>query len=282
MLSQQGLEELVRWPVKMKWRQMFTRFGEMPVSCIFELVANWIFLIKQKNMGLDSVEILMEVEKTFGINIPDQEAEKIITVHDFHNSVWRHLEGKYSDRCKSQAVFYQLRQSFADTFNFSKQEFRLDTSLDDIFPGDDRREIYFRFATINNLEFPKLVLTKSLQVFLNSFGVVSILGGLCLSLILIFFFDYGKWTLLIPVAGIVGTSLISKLLNPMRIVIAPTRVRDFTRQVLSLNYASLTKENGVNRKEVESVINQIIADKIGLELDEVTPEKKIHDDLGVD
>lgn len=44
-------------------------------------------------MGLDSVEILMKVEKPFGINIPDQEAEKIITVGDFHNSVWQRLQG---------------------------------------------------------------------------------------------------------------------------------------------------------------------------------------------
>lgn len=42
-------------------------------------------------MGLDSVEILMKVEDTFRIKIPDFEAEQIVTVGDFHNTVWRHL-----------------------------------------------------------------------------------------------------------------------------------------------------------------------------------------------
>lgn len=43
-------------------------------------------------MGLDTVELLMTVEKHFGISIPDQEAENIITVGDFHEAVWQHLQ----------------------------------------------------------------------------------------------------------------------------------------------------------------------------------------------
>lgn len=71
-------------------------------------------------MGLDIIEILVKIEKTFGINIPNQEAEKIVTVGDFYNLVWHHLEGCYSDKCKSQSLFYKLRQSFADTFKLPK------------------------------------------------------------------------------------------------------------------------------------------------------------------
>ena len=63
-------------------------------------------------MGLDSVEILMKVEDTFGIKIPDQEAEQILTVGDFHNAVWRHLSGKQTDKYKSQNLFYKLRKAF--------------------------------------------------------------------------------------------------------------------------------------------------------------------------
>lgn len=233
-------------------------------------------------MGLDSVEILMKVEKTFGISIPGKEAEKIITVGNFHDAVWRHLEGKHSDKCKSQELFYKLRQSFFDTFNLSKNDLTLDTSLNDIFPKENRRHIYLSFANANDIKLPDLVLTKPWTTFLNSFGLTTILGGLGLSIILINVFDYTKWTLLIPVAGIILTHYISIMLNPKRIVIQPGRVKEFTQQVLSMNYSTLTQENGTNRKEVESVINHIIADMAGLDLDEVTPEKKIGDDLGID
>jgi hypothetical protein len=61
-------------------------------------------------MGMDTIEILMKVEDTFDIKIPDREAEKILTVGDFHDVVWRQLYSKSSERCKSQSLFYKLRQ----------------------------------------------------------------------------------------------------------------------------------------------------------------------------
>lgn len=41
-------------------------------------------------MGLDSVELILEVENAFSIRIPDKEAEEIITIRDFTNCVLRH------------------------------------------------------------------------------------------------------------------------------------------------------------------------------------------------
>jgi hypothetical protein len=233
-------------------------------------------------MGLDSIEILVKVEKTFGINIPNQEAAKIITVGDFHNSVWHHLEGRYSDKCKSQSLFYKLRQSFADIFKLPKSDFKLDASLNDIFPKNNRRKSYLHFAALNNLKLPDLELTKPWKIFLISFGFATIVGGLALSIILINFLAYSKWTLFIPVAAIILTGFTSEILNPKRVLIRPILIREFTHEVLALNYATLAKDNGTNRKEVESVINHIISDMVGLELNEVTPEKKIHHDLGID
>jgi len=37
--------------------------------------------------SLDTVELIMELEKAFGISIPDEEAEKITTVGDANNIV---------------------------------------------------------------------------------------------------------------------------------------------------------------------------------------------------
>ena len=43
-------------------------------------------------MGLDSVELVMEVEKVFDIEISNPEAEKIITVKDFHECILVNLK----------------------------------------------------------------------------------------------------------------------------------------------------------------------------------------------
>ena len=233
-------------------------------------------------MGLDSVEILMKVEESFGIKIPDREAEQILTVGDFHNAVWRHLSGKHSDKCKSQNLFYKLRKSFVETFNFSPRQLNLETSPEEIFPKINRRQVYSSFANTTNLKLPELVLTKPWATLLSAFGIATIIGGLVTSLILINFFDISKWTLLIPVVGIFLTFLFSDLLNSKRTEIKEITIREFTQHTLALNYSKFVANEGTNRQEMESVINHIIADMAGLDLEEVTSEKKIGDDLGID
>ena len=233
-------------------------------------------------MGLDSVEILMEVENVFGIQIPNKIAEKIITVGDFQNVVWELVKGRESNKCTSQSLFYKLRESFSNQFEIPKSSINLETKLNNIIPGDNRRKFWFSIASSNELRFPELVLQKPYSKFLTAIGVSTIGGGLITSLILINFFNTTKWTLLIPLAGIVFTILVSRLFNFKRTEFNPNNFRDFINQVLTLNYTSLSIEVGVNRKEVEMVITQIIADKSGLDLKEVTPEKKICDDLGID
>lgn len=233
-------------------------------------------------MGLDSVEILMKVEDTFGVKIADREAEQIHTIGDFHNAVWHHLAGKYSDRCKSQGLFYKLRKSFAHNLNFSQEHLRLDTIPEDVFPKAARRKVYLSFSNTTDLKLPDLTLTKPWASLLNAFGAITILGGLAASLISINFFDITKWTLLIPLAGIILTVMVSNLLDQKRTVIQAPTIRAFTEQTLALNYATLVTDIGTNRREMEMVINHIIADMVGLDLQEVTPEKKIADDLGID
>jgi acyl carrier protein len=233
-------------------------------------------------MGLDSLELLLKVEETFEIKIPDPEAERIITISDFHNSVWQHLSGRHSDKCHTQGLFYKLRQSFIDAYKLPRNIFGLDSSPNDLFPKSNRRQSYLKFAEMSNLKLPDLALSTPWDKVLTTFGIATIIGGLLLSLVLIIFFDYSRWSLLFCIAGILLTIGFSKLLNPKRIIIKSQTIKDFTKETLALNYSTLVKVSGINRQEMESVMNHIIADQIGLELEEITPEKKIHDDLGVD
>jgi len=233
-------------------------------------------------MGLDSVEIVVKIEKTFDINIPDQKIEQVVTIGDLHNCVWRHLSLANSDKCYSQSLFYKLRKSFADNYDFPKKDFTLDRSINEIFPGNNRRRQYVEFARINNLQLPTLTLGKPWSTVLEYFGIATIVGGLALSIILINFFDASKLTLLFPLVAILLTVAFSKLLRFKRLLIDTHTVRQFTQKVVYLNYSEHINNEGSNRKEMESVINHIIADISGTDISEVTAEKKICDDLGID
>ncbi len=233
-------------------------------------------------MGLDSIEILIKVEDSFGIKIPDEEAEQILTVSDFHDTVWRHLSSKQSDKCQSQLLFYRLRKSFVEEFGFSTQQLTLNTSPEEIFPKTNRRQIYSNFANRINLKLPPLILTKPWKILLSGFGWITIIGGLTTALLLIFISNHSNWMLLLPVAAILLTLLLSELLNPKRIAIKEVTIKEFTQSALLLNLTSLIANEGTNRREMETIINQIIAEMGGLDIEEVSPDKKIGDDLEID
>ena len=64
-------------------------------------------------MGLDSVELVMNVEEHFGIEIPDRIAETLFTVGDLHGFVVAELNrrGRPQD---PEAVFGELRELICD------------------------------------------------------------------------------------------------------------------------------------------------------------------------
>lgn len=230
-------------------------------------------------MGLDSIEILMKVEDTFGIKISNREAERILTVGDFHDAVWRQLSGRPSSVCQSQRLFYSLRRSFA---SIAPAQITPETSTEILFPKANRRERYGNFSATTGLKLPDLLLETFWQQVLTVVGIAAIMGGLSIALLLVNVYDYSKWIFLLPVAGMLLTFLFSQLLTPRRTMIAAVSMRDFTRHVLALNYTTLSAREGTNRSEMEAIINHIIAGMTGIEFSKITADRKIADDLGID
>ena len=72
-----------------------------------------LFLVGRKTMGLDSVELVMNTEEHFGIDIPDKVAEALITVGDLHSFVVAELDRVGRTRA-SDVVFSELRELICD------------------------------------------------------------------------------------------------------------------------------------------------------------------------
>jgi acyl carrier protein len=70
-------------------------------------------------MGLDTVELVMQVEKTFAITIPDHEAEKMLTVGDMHDYVMRVTvaDGRALD---SDQVWDQITEILAEDYGVAR------------------------------------------------------------------------------------------------------------------------------------------------------------------
>ena len=80
-------------------------------------------------MGMDSVELVLEIEETFGIEITDEQAERMSTPRDVVDFVMGEVPTIAGDRCTTRAVFSQLREGLAQTLGAKHDELRLDTKI---------------------------------------------------------------------------------------------------------------------------------------------------------
>lgn len=195
-------------------------------------------------MGLDSVELVMNVEKHFGIRIPDKEAEKILTVQDFTDCVSSYITLDSGAKCKSQYLFYVLRDYFVTEYQHDKLNFLPTTLIDEIMPVESRKDIWEKLSTDFNIELPTL---RKIDTHPGE-----------------------------------EESLFSELFIDKRNPVGDYSIRDLVNWILSLNHRKLiTVDNLFNTEDVKRIIVGIISDRMAIDVESIEPHHKIVDDLGI-
>jgi hypothetical protein len=120
-------------------------------------------------MGLDTVELVMRIEDTFGIAIPDEEASRLLTPDDVTDYILTRVE--VTDEplpCLSQRTFYILRRSFIRTLQTPRHAFRPDVPLIDLLPADLPDEAWERVGRDTGLkEWPSILKPRWLRSFIS-------------------------------------------------------------------------------------------------------------------
>lgn len=232
-------------------------------------------------MGLDSVELLIEVETVFDIKIPDKEAEKITTVGDFYEAVWDKIKDKKTDRCASAMLFYKLRKFLTDKYQFSPKDFKLNSNLNNIIPKDIRIAKWKEIQQDFSYRLPDLVRPFWLQQTMLYFGVISILGTLILAIIAVTLFHTSKLYFVLPMLSSIFMIFLNLISSPLKTEIEEKNIQSFIYTILELNYKQIHLSLGANRSEMEKIINQLICSKSGVPYEEIKPEARIVNDLGI-
>jgi hypothetical protein len=84
-------------------------------------------------MGLDSVELVIKVEETFGIQIPDEDAAGIQTVGQLHDYLVHRMQEMgleveprpKSDVCLAATAFYRVRRAWLSVLDAERSALRL-------------------------------------------------------------------------------------------------------------------------------------------------------------
>jgi acyl carrier protein len=195
-------------------------------------------------MGLDSVELVMEFEKYFDIQIPDAEAEKMFTVQAAVEVIANHLSVTNEDKELQVEILQKINASL-----LKNELVRQSLDLNDLIAN-----------TIK--PFDKLAWQK----------METDLG---LTIPQLFFIDETKTDLLTKLKNLVN---IKPDYDAEKITVA-----EFIDTICAANYQKLINRQNVKSKyEIYTAVAGITVDKIGVDYFEIKPDKSFTNDLGVD
>ena len=195
-------------------------------------------------MGLDSIELVMEVEKYFKIQIPDPEAEKIYTVMDMVDTVARHLNIESNEASLRDTIFPNVT-SCIQVVTKTNNEIQLTDKISNYLSIGDT-ENWTDFENLIKLKVPRPDNYNPYSTKLSD-----------------------KFKRLINWTPNYDWQTIS--------------FEQFVNAICANNFLTLLKPEKIKtRHEIYIGVMGITVDKIGVDYFEILPDKSFTTDLGVD
>ncbi|MCC6661477.1 MAG: hypothetical protein IT437_11390 [Phycisphaerales bacterium] len=231
---------------------------------------------------MDSVELVMEVEDHFKVTLPDSECSLVRTVADLAGLVISKLP-RESGKCPTATRFFQVRDHVLETAGLPPRALRPKTKLEVVFPRRRRRAMWAMLRGRDPI-IPRLVASPAVdQAFLWLSGV-----GLFAWLLA----SAATWgaaggvaaVLMGMVALIAGGSLTAFAYSRLAVCFPEgcVTVGDLVRQTLPPQIPTERGRRLAAEQAVLQKVREIIAEQLGLKLDEVRPESRFIEDLRMD
>jgi hypothetical protein len=102
-------------------------------------------------MGLDSVELVLEVEERFGIKLADEDVGRVKTVADLAGLAWREVRARAEpdEPCPTSRSFYALRRVLVEHAGIDRARVRPGARVAMLLPfGDERRRVWEQIARV--------------------------------------------------------------------------------------------------------------------------------------
>lgn len=101
------------------------------------------------SMGLDAVEIVMEVEDRFDVKISDEECEGVRTVADLAALVIKRLP-RSEGPCPTAREFFAIRKLMVTHSGIERRRVRPKARLTEMFPGPARRPLWISLRVLDD------------------------------------------------------------------------------------------------------------------------------------
>lgn len=234
-------------------------------------------------MGLDFVEIVMEVEEAFNIKIRDDDVVELRTVGDFQHYICAQFEAKKSQRCASTTAFLRLRRALMAAAGIDRKEIRLESSVPELVPSSIRRSVWNQIEAEMEMRLPELRRPGWLSF---AFFFSSILAFVSFLVALITFGDPSSthlwWVLLLSIMAI---CMAYRATLPFATCLGDdcATIRGMTKKVLEYNIGKIMRSDGIDGQASDVVYQHLVnmlSEQLGIPKDKIRPDSSIVDDLG--
>ena len=239
-------------------------------------------------MGLDTVELMIEVEQAFDVQIPDDCAAEMYTVGDVHDFI---LESQAdcesapdamtpSKVCLSAATFFSIRDALASHVDVRARRLRPRALVEQTIPVKSRRAVWAKLQQSLSLKFPRLRRPGWIVACLTVLTIAVALG--CAALMQA---RYGAELAALSGVGLlavlgVGTTWITRFWA-VHTESDWSTFRGLSQVVLAHNYAKLSRRfNTWDPADVWQALQAIVVEKLGVEPEQVTRQARLVEDLG--
>lgn len=231
-------------------------------------------------MGLDTVELVLEIEEAFDVSIPDDRASTMLTVGQVYEFLLQRTADPAltSNTCLTAAAFYDLRRQLR-SLGLSHSSIRPKTKLDRVIPLIGRRKYWQALGSQMDLQFPSLqrpswlallnCILVTIVVFASfiGFAIPSVMTGIFAAVVF----------------GLISSAILWFVTQPFAIypVSSCSTIRDLVTSLVAINHNTLaTRYSTRNPTDVWNTLQWIVAEQLGVDRSKVVPSARFVQDLG--
>jgi acyl carrier protein len=233
-------------------------------------------------MGLDSVELVIEIEDRFNVTLPDAECQRVRTVADLAVLVLSRLPHD-NGVCPTAHAFYEFRRLAVTHAGLKREHVRPKATLTAIFPPSSRRR--WNLIRKKDRRLPSLVASPRAATALLCAGTIA--ASACLLATAALWESHGV-SAAIPFSFI---TLITCLASFRIAAVGLARhfpaklqtIADLTRLIAPLRIQSNSPgQNLLAQQRVLQEVRRLTAEQVGLPLEKVQPTSDLVNDLEFD
>ncbi len=224
-------------------------------------------------MGLDTVELVMDVEDHFGILLREDDSQRIRTIGDLADVILARILASSAVPCPTMRAFYELRLAIRESLGSPQLRIHPSTPLKELIPLSQRRACWASIKSRQPWRFPGLEMNGLVSNLTATFIAILYAIPFCL-------LPLEMWLISISLSLLVSI-IVYTWMNRYRSEIPKTytTVGDLVKS--SVGSVIATKKTDLTTKAlVLGDLFPIVAEQFGVDIKKLTPQTRFVEDLG--